>query len=94
MLELEALLLDAPVLELDTTLEDANFVLDTTVLELGGVLDPVELDVADLIVDELEIVGADEELELAFVDDTELLDATVDEGLGALVEEEDVELED
>ncbi|KAL9068335.1 MAG: hypothetical protein Q9161_006258 [Pseudevernia consocians] len=93
-LELEDLVLDADVLELDTTLEDANFVLDTTVLELGGVLDPVELDVADLIVDELEIVGADEELELAFVDDTELLDATVDEGLGALVEEEDVELED
>lgn len=41
-----------------------------------------------------ELTGTDEELELAFVDDTELLDANADAELRALVEEEDEDLED
>ena len=100
-LELEALLLDANVLELEdavvAALEEDSLVLDTTVLRLDGVLDPT---VFELEADALELTGLLEledeldaaalleaELELAFVDDTELLEATVDEKL-----EEDEEL--
>lgn len=79
-------MLDPAVLELgdvvpalDTTLEDNGFVLDPVMLELEGVLDPAML----------ELASTDEELEPAFVDDTKLLDATTDDELGALVEEED-----
>lgn len=68
MLELEGKL-DIALLELETALEEDDLVLDPTVLELKG--------------DVLELEGLDEVLELAFVDDTELL--------GALEELEDLD---